>query len=333
MLPRIFGPYEPIRRDYPIEEYLADIAGTGVEKSVYVQANWAPERAEDEVAWVQKTADETRLAARHRRLRRSDGRGRPPGARPAGELSADARHPHAASLARERAVPLRQAARPRRRSERSGGISRRSPTTASPSTCRSSRARWQGAARLAARFPEDHLHPAARRHAGGSVGGGQGGVARRHAAARRAAERRRQSSPASAPSSTATIRSTSPGSCGETVGAVRRATAASSARTFRSRSCGPTIARCIEAYRAALAPYPERSSAPCCTTPRRGCIGSSEALAREPSPCGRGCRRWRRVRMRVDLRTGIPSSGAPQLLLPWERAAPRSTPSHPSGSS
>ena len=44
MLPRIFGPYEPIRRDYPIAEYLADIAGTGVVKSVYVQANWAPAR-------------------------------------------------------------------------------------------------------------------------------------------------------------------------------------------------------------------------------------------------------------------------------------------------
>ncbi len=42
MLPRIFGPYEPIRRDYPIEEFLADIAGSGVVKSVYVQANWAP---------------------------------------------------------------------------------------------------------------------------------------------------------------------------------------------------------------------------------------------------------------------------------------------------
>lgn len=59
MLPRIFGPYEPIRRDYPISEFLADIAGHGVVKSVYVQANWAPERAEDEVAWVQQTADES----------------------------------------------------------------------------------------------------------------------------------------------------------------------------------------------------------------------------------------------------------------------------------
>ena len=59
MLPRIFGPYEPLRRDYPIGEYLADIAGTGVVKSVYVQANWAPADAEAEVAWVQRTADET----------------------------------------------------------------------------------------------------------------------------------------------------------------------------------------------------------------------------------------------------------------------------------
>lgn len=57
MVPRIFGPYEPIRRDYPIEEFLADIAGTGVEKSIYVQTNWAKSGAVDEVAWVQATAD------------------------------------------------------------------------------------------------------------------------------------------------------------------------------------------------------------------------------------------------------------------------------------
>ena len=57
MVPRIFGPYEPIRRDYPIEEFLADLAGTGVEKSVYVQTNWAKDGAVDEVAWVQEVAD------------------------------------------------------------------------------------------------------------------------------------------------------------------------------------------------------------------------------------------------------------------------------------
>lgn len=59
MQPRIFGPYEAIRRDYPIEEYLADIEGRGVVKSVYVQANWAKDRFEDEVAWVQGEAGRT----------------------------------------------------------------------------------------------------------------------------------------------------------------------------------------------------------------------------------------------------------------------------------
>jgi len=59
MQPRIFGPYEAIRRDYLIDEYLADLAGTGVTKSVYVQCNWAKERFEDEVAYVQQAADET----------------------------------------------------------------------------------------------------------------------------------------------------------------------------------------------------------------------------------------------------------------------------------
>jgi predicted TIM-barrel fold metal-dependent hydrolase len=56
-VPRIFGPYAPIRRDYPIEEYLADLAGTGVVASVYVQTNWDPGTAVKEVAWVQETAD------------------------------------------------------------------------------------------------------------------------------------------------------------------------------------------------------------------------------------------------------------------------------------
>ena len=57
--PRIFGPYEPIRRDYPVPEYLDDLAGNNVVKSVYVQTNWAQERFEDETAWVQRTSEET----------------------------------------------------------------------------------------------------------------------------------------------------------------------------------------------------------------------------------------------------------------------------------
>ena len=59
MRPRIFGPHEAIRRDYLVDEFLEDIASTGVTRSVYVQANWAPERFEDEVAWVEQVADES----------------------------------------------------------------------------------------------------------------------------------------------------------------------------------------------------------------------------------------------------------------------------------
>ncbi len=55
--PRIFGPYRAIMRDYTAHEFLADLAGTGITKSVYVQANWAPNWFEDEVAWVQAQAE------------------------------------------------------------------------------------------------------------------------------------------------------------------------------------------------------------------------------------------------------------------------------------
>jgi predicted TIM-barrel fold metal-dependent hydrolase len=56
-VPRIFGEYGAIRRDYPIEEYLADATPGGVVRSVYVQTNWPPARAVDEVAWVRSVAD------------------------------------------------------------------------------------------------------------------------------------------------------------------------------------------------------------------------------------------------------------------------------------
>jgi predicted TIM-barrel fold metal-dependent hydrolase len=56
MQPRIFGPYEPIRRDYPVEEYLSDGAAGGITGAVYVQANWAPDRAMDEVRFVVESA-------------------------------------------------------------------------------------------------------------------------------------------------------------------------------------------------------------------------------------------------------------------------------------
>jgi predicted TIM-barrel fold metal-dependent hydrolase len=59
MQPRIFGPYEPIRRDYPITEYLDDCRPEGVTQAVYVQANWAPDRSLDEVAFVSQAAEES----------------------------------------------------------------------------------------------------------------------------------------------------------------------------------------------------------------------------------------------------------------------------------
>ena len=44
MQPRIFGPYEPIRRDYSIQEYLGDLAGSGVTRKSrlawYSESGW-----------------------------------------------------------------------------------------------------------------------------------------------------------------------------------------------------------------------------------------------------------------------------------------------------
>lgn len=61
MQPRIFGPYEPIRRDYPIAEYLGDCQPAGVTEAVYVQANWATDRYLDEVAYVSQASEESGL--------------------------------------------------------------------------------------------------------------------------------------------------------------------------------------------------------------------------------------------------------------------------------
>ncbi|MBT3169921.1 MAG: amidohydrolase family protein [Rhodospirillaceae bacterium] len=58
MQPRIFGPYEPLQRDYPIDEFLGDVAGHGVSKSIYVQTNWRGGKEVDETRWVQSVADQ-----------------------------------------------------------------------------------------------------------------------------------------------------------------------------------------------------------------------------------------------------------------------------------
>jgi predicted TIM-barrel fold metal-dependent hydrolase len=58
-VPRIFGPYQPICRDYPIDEFRRDIEGCAVVKSVYVQTNWPAGQSYDEARWVQSVADAT----------------------------------------------------------------------------------------------------------------------------------------------------------------------------------------------------------------------------------------------------------------------------------
>ena len=57
--PRIFGPYQPICRDYPIDEYRGDIAGCDIVKSIYIQTNWPAGQSYDEARWVQSVSDAT----------------------------------------------------------------------------------------------------------------------------------------------------------------------------------------------------------------------------------------------------------------------------------
>jgi predicted TIM-barrel fold metal-dependent hydrolase len=59
MVPRIFGPYEPIKRDYLIDEYIADATSGGITESVYVQANWPLDQAVAEVRWLGELHQET----------------------------------------------------------------------------------------------------------------------------------------------------------------------------------------------------------------------------------------------------------------------------------
>ncbi|HEY6830923.1 MAG TPA: amidohydrolase family protein [Pseudolabrys sp.] len=58
-IPRMFGDYFGIRRDYSVEEFMADVTPQGVVKSVHVTANWGLDRALDETRWLQAVADKT----------------------------------------------------------------------------------------------------------------------------------------------------------------------------------------------------------------------------------------------------------------------------------
>ncbi|HEY6024824.1 MAG TPA: amidohydrolase family protein [Pseudolabrys sp.] len=56
-VPRMFGDYFGIRRDYPVEEFMQDVKPQGVSKSVHVTAMWGPGRALVETRWLQSVAD------------------------------------------------------------------------------------------------------------------------------------------------------------------------------------------------------------------------------------------------------------------------------------
>jgi predicted TIM-barrel fold metal-dependent hydrolase len=60
MIPRIFGPYEPLQgKAYTAEEYAADASANGFSQSVYVQANWKLEDSLAEVQWVHAQHERT----------------------------------------------------------------------------------------------------------------------------------------------------------------------------------------------------------------------------------------------------------------------------------
>jgi predicted TIM-barrel fold metal-dependent hydrolase len=65
-IPRMFGDYFGIRRDYPVEEWINDIVPQGVTKSVHVTAMWGPGRALDETFWAADDRRQARVSARHR---------------------------------------------------------------------------------------------------------------------------------------------------------------------------------------------------------------------------------------------------------------------------
>ncbi len=53
---RIFGDYQPIRRDYLAKDFMADVVPNGVIKSVYMQVNVSAGKEVDEAQWVTSEA-------------------------------------------------------------------------------------------------------------------------------------------------------------------------------------------------------------------------------------------------------------------------------------
>ena len=261
MQPRIFGPYEPIRRDYPIDEYRADIA-----------AQTSSSRC---------TCRPTGRANASRT--RPPGCRRPP-PRPAGRTpSSPTPISRAATCARSSIVwrattwcaaracsctgtKIRYTASPRGRTSPIDPAIRRN-------VGRLADYGWSfdlqvfakqmaDAAELAESCAEGDLRAAARRHARGPVAGGPRGVARRHGASRRLSERRLEAFGARHVPAPQRSRPYPPRSCARRSGSSAPSDACS-ARTSRSRSCGRHTAR---------------SSAPISKPPAPSRRASSEAI-------------------------------------------------------
>ena len=181
-----------------------------VVKSVYVQANWPPLRAEAEVAWVQQTADETgwpHAIVGYADMLAEDVR---PALDRLMRYPLMPRRPHATALARESSNIASHCALTSATTRPCGGISGARRTTGSLRSA-GLRAADGRAPRGSPRTRSGgHLHPTARRDAGGRFGTGSGGLARGHEARWRRSRTSYANFPASAPSSTATIRPTSP---------------------------------------------------------------------------------------------------------------------------
>ena len=58
--PRVIGDYAAIRKDYLIDDFLADAEGTGVVKAVHIQAEHDPSDPVRETRWLQGVADDPR---------------------------------------------------------------------------------------------------------------------------------------------------------------------------------------------------------------------------------------------------------------------------------
>lgn len=55
--PRIFGDYDSIKKDYLIADFMKDLNGSGIKKSVYIQVNWPTGQEVNEAMWVQEVSN------------------------------------------------------------------------------------------------------------------------------------------------------------------------------------------------------------------------------------------------------------------------------------